>query len=306
MVAIITPGRLEYGIQLPVQAQSILFAQPWEAGAGPDELVRIARAADSLGFLYVAVCDHTAVPRRLAAGMSTTWYDTMTTLGFLAGVTERVRLLSHVYILALRHPLQAAKAFATLDALSGGRAILGVGAGHVVEEFDATGVDYAGRGAALDAAIDTVDAALRDEFVGDLGQRPRPVQQPRPPIWVGGSSAAALRRAAARGDGWLPQGDSRAEMPAQIRQLRELRSKLRDDDPLEIGAITEPLYVGAPSWPVGRRCLAGKPEELAGTLREYGGMGVAHLQVSFRSRTLEELLDQMELFASDVAPLLND
>jgi probable F420-dependent oxidoreductase len=305
MVAIVPPGRLEYGIQLPIQAQSTLFAQPWEADAGPGELALIARTADRLGFLYVAVCDHTAVPRRLAGAMSTTWYDTMTTLGFLAGVTERVLLLSHVYILALRHPLQAAKAVATLDALSGGRAIFGVGAGHVVEEFDAMGVDYASRGAVLDAAILAVDAALREEFVGELGQRPRPVQQPRPPIWVGGSSGAALRRAAALGDGWLPQGDRRADMPEQIRRLRELRSELRGD-PVEIGAITEPLYVGAPIWEVGRRCLVGKPEEIAGSLREYGEMGVAHLQVSFRSRTLEELLDQMELFASEVAPLLND
>jgi probable F420-dependent oxidoreductase len=304
VVAIVPPGRLAYGMQLPVQAQSVLFAEPWEADAGPAEIAALARAADRLGFLYLGVCDHTAVPRRLAATMSTTWYDTMTTLGFLAGITDRVRLLTHVYVLALHHPLQAAKAIATLDALSAGRAVLGVGAGHVAEEFAALGVDFARRGELLDAAIDAVDAGLRQEFVGELGQRPRPVQHPRPPIWVGGSSSAALRRAAALGDGWLPQGDTREQMPAQVRRLVELRARARED-PLEIGAITEPLYLGTPGWHVGRRCLTGKPEEVAGSLREYGEMGVSHIQVRFRSRSLEEQLDQMELFAAEVAPLLD-
>jgi probable F420-dependent oxidoreductase len=304
VVAVVPAGRFGYGMQLPIQAQSTMFAEPWEAQAGPAELTAVARAADRLGFLYVAVCDHTAVPRRLAAAMGTTWYDTVATLGFLAGVTERVRLLSHVYVLALRQPLQAAKAFATLDALSGGRVILGVGAGHVAEEFALAGLDFAERGLALDAALDQVDAALRQEFTGELGQRPRPVQTPRPPIWVGGSSPAALRRAAAKADGWLPQGDARERMPEQIRRLRELRSRVRPEAPIEIGAIAEPLYVGAPSWHVGRRCLAGKAEELAASLREYREMGVGHLQVRFRSRSLPELLDQMEAFSAEVAPQL--
>jgi probable F420-dependent oxidoreductase len=299
----VEPLPFGFGLQLPVQAQSTMFAEPWEAAAGPGELAAVARAADRLGFSYVAVCDHMAVPRRLADAMGTTWYDTMTTLGFLAAVTDRVRLLSHVYVLPLRHPLQAAKAVATLDALSGGRAILGVGAGHVREEFEALGIEFAGRGARLDAGIDAVDAALREEYVGELGQRPRPVQRPRPPIWVGGSSPAALQRAAVRGDGWLPQGDSRRRMPDQIRRLLELRSQVRDD-PITVGAIAEPLYVGAPSWEVGRRCRAGKPEQLAESLQEYRAMGVSQVQVCFRSRSVDELLDQLDAFGTEVAPLV--
>lgn len=317
-------ARLSYGTQLPVQSLSTAFAQPWEAGGGPAELVAVAQAADRLGFGYVAVCDHVAIPRRLAAAMGTTWYEPLTTLAFLAGQTEQVRLLTHVYVLALRHPLATAKAVATLDALSGGRLILGVGAGHVPEEFAALGVDFERRGAALDAALDAVDAALRSEFVGqpgrvpgpeagpelgrglgrELGQRPRPVQRPRPPIWVGGSSPAALRRAARYGDGWLPQGDRRAEMPGQIQRLRALRESYRPGEPIEIGAIAEPVHVGTPSWPVGHRCLTGKPEEVAEALRAYPAMGVGHLQVPFRSRDLTEHLDQLAAFATDVAPLL--
>ncbi|MFK4273939.1 LLM class flavin-dependent oxidoreductase, partial [Streptomyces milbemycinicus] len=102
-------GRLSYGMQLPVQSQSTLYAEPWEAGAGQAELLAVARAADRLGFAYLAVCDHVAIPRRLADAMGTVWYDPVATLGWLAAATERVRLLSHVAVAALRHPLLTAK-----------------------------------------------------------------------------------------------------------------------------------------------------------------------------------------------------
>src|SRR5438067_5216838 len=217
---------VSFGIQLPIQAQSTIFVEEWEKTAGADELAAIARACDRAGFLYVAVCDHVAIPRARADAMSTTWYDPIATLGWLAGVTERVRLLSHVFVAAYRHPLQTAKAFATLDALSNGRAILGVGAGHVEEEFDALGVSFADRGRLTDAAIDQIRAALRDEWgSGDLGQRPRPVQADGPPIWIGGSTGPAIRRAARRGDGWLPQGVPREGMRSAIERLHELRAE---------------------------------------------------------------------------------
>ncbi|WP_461006290.1 TIGR03619 family F420-dependent LLM class oxidoreductase [Streptomyces capparidis] len=303
-----------HGLQLPVQALSPLFAEEWEAGAGPAELASVARAADRLGFWYVAVCDHVAVPRRLADAMGTTWYDPVATLSWLAGVTERVRLLAHVAVPALRHPLVTAKGYATLDHLSGGRLVLGVGAGHVPEEFAALGVDFAGRGRVLDEAVDALDAALREEFpehrgeryaFSGLGQRPRPAQRPRPPIWVGGSSPAALRRAALKGDGWLPQGDPRAVLPSRIARLRELRERAGITEPADIGAIAEPLYVGTPSWDVGRRTVTGRPDRIARSLRAYREMGVGQLQVRFRSRSPAELLDQMEAFAGSVAPHLN-
>ena len=146
--------------------------------------------------------------------MQTAWYDTVATLGWLAALTTEVRLLSHVFIPAYRHPLVTAKSFMTLDHLSGGRAILGVGAGHVEGEFDVLGIPFAERGGITDDAVDVIRAAFDDEFpdidterwsVHGVGQSPRPTQA-HLPIWVGGSSRPALRRAAERGDGWLPQG----------------------------------------------------------------------------------------------------
>ncbi|GHE49933.1 LLM class F420-dependent oxidoreductase [Streptomyces capitiformicae] len=307
-------GRLVYGMQLPVQSQSTLYAEPWEADAGVGDLVEIARAADRAGFAYLASCDHVAIPRRLAPAMGTVWYDPVATLAFLAGVTERVRLLSHVAVVGLRHPLLTAKQYATLDHLSGGRLILGAGAGHVREEFEALGVDFERRGAVLDESLDALRAALGPEefpsyqgklydFEG-LGQRPRPAQE-RVPMWVGGSSPAAVRRAAVRGDGWLPQGDPRDRLPAQIARLRRLREEAGTAGrPFVVGAITEPLYVGEPSWDVGRRTLTGPPQALADSLRAYAEMGVDQIQVRFRSRGRGELVDQMAAFGAEVGPLL--
>ncbi|WP_275464223.1 TIGR03619 family F420-dependent LLM class oxidoreductase [Streptomyces noursei] len=315
MVQVLPQGRLVYGMQLPVQAQSALFAEGWEAVAGPEDLVAVAQAADRAGFAYVACCEHVAIPRRLAGAMGTVWYDPVATLSYLAAVTERVRLLSHVAVVGLRHPLLSAKQYATLDRLSGGRLVLGVGAGHVREEFEALGVDFARRGAVLDEAIDALKAALGPaefpEFKGErfafagLGQAPRPVQLPRPPVWVGGSSPAAVRRAAVKGDGWLPQGDRRDQLPGQIAAVRRLREEAGIGEPIEIGAIVEPVYVGEPGWEVGRRTLAGAPERIAASLREYGAMGVHQIQVRFRSRGRAELVDQVAAFGAEVGPLLN-
>ncbi|MFC5149432.1 TIGR03619 family F420-dependent LLM class oxidoreductase [Streptomyces aureoversilis] len=316
---VLPEGRLSYGMQLPVTSLSTLYAEPWEVEAGPAELREVAAAADRLGFAYLATCDHVAVPVRLAAAMGTVWYDPVATLAHLAAVTERTLLLSHVAVAALRHPLALAKQYATVDRLAGGRLVLGVGAGHVREEFQALGVDFGRRGAILDETVDALKEALgpsefpqfsgrRFAFRG-LGQAPRPARTPRPPLWVGGSSPAALRRAAQRGDGWLSQGDRRDQLPQRIATLRRLREEAGLGGlggPFAVGAITEALYVGTPSWDTGARTLTGRPGTLAESLRVYGAMGVNQIQVRFRCRDLGELLDQMEAFADGVAPLLDD
>jgi probable F420-dependent oxidoreductase len=306
-------GHLAFGLQLPVQSQSTVFVQPWERGAGAAELVQVTQACEAAGFDYVAVCDHVAIPADKAEAMSTEWWDTIATLAYLAAVTDRVRLLSHVYVLAYRHPLVAAKAWATLDALSGGRAILGVGAGHVEGEFAVLDVGFAERGRLLDEAIDAVRSALDEEFAsheGDawefdgVGARPRPVQE-RLPIWVGGSSMPAMRRAAERGDGWLPQGPPEGGMEAGIAYVRERRAAAGVEAPITIGALSGQLYLGDPPPELGR-CTRGSAEKLAGYLRTFRDLGVDQVQVGFVSRSADELCDQIAGFAAEVVPLVND
>jgi len=313
-VQIIPPGRFVYGMQLPVAAQSKAFVAPWEADAGTNEILRIAQACDRSGFFYLAVSDHVCVTREAAAAMSTVWYDAIATLGFLAAATRNVRLLSYVFVLPYRHPLMTAKSFMTLDALSNGRVILGAGAGHLRGEFETLGVEFEKRGRLLDEAVDAVIKAFLDEYpkhdgpawkFSDRGLKPRPLQKPRPPIWIGGSTPAALRRAARRGDGWLPQGVPEMGMEKAIAFIREERERSRDGEPIELGMNSPWLYVGTPSFDLGPNSFSGSPEAIAGELRQRRDLGIRHLGVRFRSRSCDELVEQIERFGSEVGPLLD-
>lgn len=301
MAPIVPPGTVVFGIQLPVQAQSKYFVEPWELAAGPAELAEVAVAADRSGFFYVGVCDHVAIPDDLSPRMGAIWYDTIATLSWIAAKTTTTRLLSSVFNLTYRHPLVTAKSFATLDLLSDGRAIIGVGVGHVEKEFAALEVDFASRGAATDRALTMLDLALTEGAVDGMEVEPRAVQTPRPPIWVGGSAAPAVRRAARQADGWLPQGTPLAEMPAMVELFREARG----DDTGDIGAISEWLYVGDPSWDLGRPAVTGSAAQIAESLRAWAAVGVNHLQVRFASRSAAELIDQITAFGADVGPLLS-
>jgi probable F420-dependent oxidoreductase len=315
MTSIIPPGSLAYGMQLPVQTKSRSTAEPWEADAGVEELVAVARKADETGFLYVGVCDHIGIPAGPEADhMSTTWYDCVATLGMLSGLTANVRLLSNVYIPAYRHPLATAKAFMTLDNLSGGRVVLGVGVGHLRGEFDVLGIPFEERGARTDEALDGIRAAFDDEYPqftgarfssGSLGLSPRPVQE-RIPIWIGGKARAALCRVALRGDGWIPQATPREQMADDIAYIHQVREQAGIQDALDVGYITEPVYVGTPAWDLADdRTITGKPDHIAARMREMRDLGVNHLQIRFRNRSLTELLDQMDAWHTDVAPLLD-
>ena len=303
---------MPFGIRLPVQAQSTLYVEAWEPRAGIDEIAAVARVAEHSGFAYVAVSDRVAVPKDRVPDLSTVWWDCVATLSYLAAVTHRVRLVGRGYGLALRHPLVVAKQWTTLDVLSCGRAILGVGGGTVEGEFTALGVDHDRRDALLDEALDAVRAAFDDELTShhgaawaydEVGVAPRPVQD-RLPVWVGGSSEAALQRAATRGDGWVPSGPPEGGMSAGIARLRGLLDAAgRAGDPFTVGARSGALYVGEPRWDVGR-AVHGSPEQIAGFLRVLAGLGVDQIEVAFRSRDVHELYDQIRLFGAEVAPLV--
>jgi alkanesulfonate monooxygenase SsuD/methylene tetrahydromethanopterin reductase-like flavin-dependent oxidoreductase (luciferase family) len=298
----IPAGTRVYGLQLPVQAQSQMIAADWERAAGVAELARVARVADEHGYHYVGVCDHIALPEDYAARMSTFWQDCIGTLSWLAGITSNTNLLSHAYVLPYRHPLVAAKQFATLDYLSGGRAIVGIGAGHVQPEFERLGIDFRRRGRLVDHRLPVLIDALENEWVDGYGASPRPVQQPRPPVWVAGSSPAAIERAARLADGWLPQGPSDFEMVALLKEARAAHG--RADRPMMIGHIAPWLYVGTPDWDVPDDTLSGSPQDLGEQILAGTASGVNQIQVRFRARSCDELCDQMVAFASDVAPII--
>jgi probable F420-dependent oxidoreductase len=314
-VSVIPDGALVAGLQLPVQALSVRTSAPWEReGSTVDDMVRVARACDDAGLFYVAVCHHVAIPRAAAEMMSTQWFDPVPTLAYLAALTTRTRVMTNVYCAPYRHPLDTAKAFATVDALSNGRLVLGVGTGHVEGEFEVLGVPFEERGKLTNEAIDAIVAAWLDEYpvlpgprwpAKDVGQRPRPVQQPRPPIWIGGYGKPALRRVAERGDGWIPQGTPRHKLGPYIDFILQHRHATRPGARFEFGYITEYVYVGDPGWETPKGTVSGSPDRIVESFNELGEMGVAHLQLRFASRSANELCDQIAAFGAGVLPHLS-
>ncbi len=303
-VNVVPQGALVYGIQLPVQAKSVRTSAEWERGPeiGTQELVRAAIACDDAGFFYIAVCDHVSVPQTAAVdiGMSYTWYEPVATLSYLAGITKNARLMTNVYVAAYRHPLLTAKTFATLDALSGGRLILGIGAGHLEAEFNSLGVDFLARGSITNDAIDQIIGA----WAATPAQLPAPLQSPRPPSWAGGSGTPALRRVAERCDGWIPQGTPRKDMAASIATITALRDAVRSGERLDIGYIHEYIYIGDETWDFGDYTVSGSDDRIIAKCNEMGAMGVNHLQIRLRARDIEEFCDQAAAFGERIGPHL--
>lgn len=182
-------------------------------GTGPEAFGRWAELAEALGYHLLMVSDHVAVTPDVEARYPAPFYEPFTALGWLAARTRRVELGTTVVILPYRHPLETARMTANLDRLSGGRLVLGVGVGWARQEFEALGLDFERRGAIANdylAAIKTLwtqdVASYEGRFVRfrDVRTGPRPIRQPYPPLWVGGASDAALRRAVRHGDAWHP------------------------------------------------------------------------------------------------------
>jgi probable F420-dependent oxidoreductase len=182
-------------------------------GASVESLARWARLAETLGYHLVMISDHVAITPDVAARYPAPFYDPFTTLGYLAATTQTVELGTTVIVLPYRHPLETARMAANVDRLCGGRFILGVGAGWARQEFEALGVDFARRGAITGEYLEAIKAlwtqdvaSYRGRFVsfGDVHTAPGPVRRPHPPIWVGGATDGALRRAVRHGDAWHP------------------------------------------------------------------------------------------------------
>ena len=182
-------------------------------GVSPESLSRWTEIAETLGYHLVMISDHVAVTPDVEGRYPAPLYDPFTTLSWLAAKTRRVALGTTVVIIPYRSPLLVARMGANLDQLSGGRFILGVGVGWAQQEFDALGVPFRSRGAMTDEYLEAIKvlwtneiASYEGRFVSfaDVWTAPLPVQSPHPPIWVGGSSDAALRRAVRLGDGWHP------------------------------------------------------------------------------------------------------
>ncbi len=313
MASIVADGGWAYGLQLPVQTLTRRHVDPWEQDATVADLVAVVRKAEAIGCAFVGVCDHAAIPAE-AEELSTTWYDPVATLGFLAAHTTSVRLLSEVLVAAHHHPLQTASTFATLDHLSGGRAILGLGAGHLEGEFAALGTPFAERGAILDETLEALSGVFREPYVsfagehfryGPVGVAPRPVTGALT-TWIGGKGKAAWRRTGRFADGYIPMGNPLVQYGEIVDTICESAATHgRDGARIDIG------YMPGPAHLTGGRQEGLLPiqhhsaQSLAEQIIAGRAAGAAVMHLKFRARTLAEYLEQFDAFAERVVPLVS-
>ncbi|PKB71719.1 MAG: hypothetical protein BZY87_04035 [SAR202 cluster bacterium Io17-Chloro-G6] len=299
--------------------------------SSPESLRSLAQRSEDLGFDSIWVSDHIILPRQVesfypyaADGVPTfkpdeSYYEPLAALNFLAGCTQRVRLGTHVLILPYRNPVLTAKILATLDVLSGGRVILGAGVGWMEEEFIALGLDtFHERGAVTDEYLQLYkELWTKDEPVfngkyyqiSGSGFQPKPAQKPHPPIWIGGHTGPAIRRAAKYGDGWMPIGLrppailEPEELAEKIARLRTLTVEAgRPEDSVDVTFSTDVIFdkSAGPS----RRMVSGRPEQIAADLRQYQDLGVKNFILTFPAQEAAELQDSMEQFSREVMPLI--
>lgn len=221
----------------------------------PAFFVGAVEAADRLGYESAWLPEHLVLPVEMRGQLvpgeehppvpaSTPVFDAAAYLAYVAGRTEQIRLGTFVYLLGLRHPFVGARAFATLDVVSGGRTEVGVGAGWLVTEWEAAGLDPRTRGRRLDEAIEVCRRLWTDQVVEHHGEfydfdpvmfEPKPVQRPHPPVVVGGESERALRRAARLGDGWIGMSHTPETAALQVARLRAHEAEAgRADRPVEV------------------------------------------------------------------------
>jgi probable F420-dependent oxidoreductase len=305
--------------------------------ATPDNLAAIARRGEELGYHFVLFGDHLVVPKHIASpypytetgefpgSASGVAMEQLTVLAFLAGQTQTIRLVTSVIIVPHRNPLVAAKALATLDVLSKGRLVVGVGVGWMREEFEALGLPpFDERGAVTDEYIRAFkelwtsdDPSFEGKYCrfSNISFLPKPVQKPHPPIWVGGESSRALRRTAELGNGWYPISVNPQfplgepdQLTARLQRLAAL-VKEAGRDPSEIDIIYrtpdyELLSAGSiPSSPAGgHRPFVGTADKIAADIRRFEAMGVSSLVLDLArlSRNLDDMLQHMDALATQV------
>jgi probable F420-dependent oxidoreductase len=277
------------------------------------ETVRdFAVLAETLGFDSLWVSDHVIIPKRIdsrypynesgefpfRAGGS--FLDPIGTLTFAAACTERVRLGTAVLVLPHRNPVVQAKELATLDVLSGGRLILGIGTGWLREEFAALGVPFERRGARTSEYIELIDrlwTADDTRFEGrfyrldDVGFFPKPLQQPRPPIWGGGHSEPAYRRAGRRCDGWLGANIDAAGLAGQWQRVQDHAAAAGRDPAALTLAVRIPLRLAEGTEPDWVRTLAG-----------YGAVGAARVIFDVGVPSIDAVRVTLERFVERVRP----
>jgi len=300
--------------------------------ATPEIMSRIAREGEALGYDYLTVTDHVVLPDMAEPGYpysesgafyssdSAHRHEMLTLAAWLASVTTRVRLVLAVLVVPHRPAVLAAKQLATIDVLSGGRLTVGIGAGWLKAEFDAVvTTPFAERGAVTDeyvAAFRRLWTETKPRIAGNyvnydgLLLEPKPVQQPHPPIWVGGESGPSLRRAARLGDAWYPIGSNNAHLldtlpryqagAAGLRQLTAAAGRAPDAVALTYRVKRTGDALPPRASDGERRLFSGSDAAIIDDIRALRDLGVGAIDFDFERPAADAVLAEMRAFRERV------
>ena len=306
---------MKYGVFLPVSGRA----------ASRKTLMQAAQQAESLGYDSVWAADRLVIPWKIDTAYPYSkestfivppdrpFFDTMTCLAFLAGCTEKIHLGMSVMVLPYRHPLHWAKIATTIDQLSTGRLIMGVGVGWMEEEFAAMNAPFKERGTISDEQLALLKQLWTEEHitfrgkyynVDDIAFNPKPFQKPRVPIWVGGEGKYAQRRAARYGDAWFPYfvRITPVELAARFQYVREIASEAgRSPDELAL-ACCLPIELTPKDAHQEEDYLKGSIEQVSDRLKMFQKAGVTHIGLQFMIPHYPERQEQIERFAKEALP----
>jgi probable F420-dependent oxidoreductase len=317
---------MEFGVSLPGRGPL----------ATPDSILQLATKADALGFDSLFVTDHVVLPAsmgrsvypysstgQLPGGAAQDYLEPLAVLGWLAHVTKRIRIGTSVLVVPYRNPVVTAKTLATIDRLSNGRVILGAGVGWLREEFEALAAPpFEARGAVTDEYLRLMRATWTSDpvrfegthyTVRDVHALPKPVQPNGIPIWIGGHTDAAVKRAATLGDAWHPIALRPpglllpAEYATRVKQLQAWAQRAGRDPKAVALTLRVPMEVRSSTAkaPAGDRPMfQGTAAEIRDDLRAYEALGVSHVIFDAAHPDLKSVLQNMERFARDVRPIV--
>jgi probable F420-dependent oxidoreductase len=263
----------------------------WEVDATIEDVAEVAKAADRLGYSHVSCSEHVIIPPDVAAVRGSRYWDPLATFGYFAAVTEKVHFATNVLVLGYHHPLEIAKRYGTLDQVTGGRVILGLGVGSLKEEFDLLGVPFEDRGARADDALRALRASLstqRPVYEGPFYRYDDVVVDPcarqeRVPLWIGGRTFRSLRRAVELGDGWVPFGLGADDMGAMITRARATPAWADRTHPLELV-----LTNNRPADP------SADPEAARHIIGRLTAAGATAIQLRLIHHSLAHYIEQLE------------
>jgi probable F420-dependent oxidoreductase len=290
---------MRLGITTPVLSMVPGAHTEWESDGTIDDVAAVAVAAERLGYDFLTCAEHVVVPTGVAVERGSRYWDPLATLGYLSALTSRIRLATNVVVLGYHHPLEIAKRYGTLDQVSGGRLILGLGVGSLREEFELLGRPFDDRGVRADDALRALRASLSErlpEYAGPYYRYDDVVLDPcarqaSVPFWIGGRTARSLRRAVELGDGWAPFGIRAADIAIMLTAARSTPAWGARSGPFKVI-----LRNGRPLDPVD------DPEGARHIVDRLVEAGATGLQAWFTHRSLGHYLEQLEAMAELLGP----